>query len=100
MVISTPNGSWEVVPTSVLAGVGLTAACLYLLFRAIIAMIATVDAYSAVPMRPFWSLKSNTKPAARRSLRKSIGHCIAAGILLVIYLDIGDHFGWLKFVER
>jgi len=100
IVVSSPNGSWEVVPTSMLAGIGLIAKCVYFLYRGVMAMLAITDAYSGVPMKPPWSFRRCIEPSARRRLNKAIAHCVVAGILLAIYLDIGDYFGWLEFIDQ
>ena len=100
IVLTTPNGSWEIVPVSTMAGVPVLVITAYILFRAVLFIDAMRDVYSGVPMRSImFPWRSGWEPDKSR-LIKPVVHCIIGGVLLAVYITVGGHFGWLEFVEQ
>lgn len=100
ILLTTPNGSWEVVPVNALAGILLFIITAYILFRAVLFMIAMADVYSGAPTKWVFFIDRSKWAPDKKRLRKSAFHCIIGGVLLAVYLDMGGYFGWIEFVEQ
>lgn len=100
LVFTTPNGSWEVEPTNIFAGILLAAVIAHLLFRVLLWGRALYYVYSDAPTSwIFLPWRSKWRPDTI-PLNKPTFHCIVAGLLLVAYVSIGHYFGWIRLIEQ
>lgn len=100
MSVTTPDGVWEVVPMNGLAGIPLAVISMYILIRALLFAVALTDVYAGVSMKYILFPNRSKWFPDKRGIHKAVFHCILGGIILVAYLLTGEHFGWLKFIEK
>lgn len=100
MLLTTPKGSWEVVPVNTLAAIPLAVFTAYTLFRAALFMVALRDVYYRASLKHIMFPRRSKWAPDKSRLNKTVFHCIIGGVLLALYIDVGGYFGWLEFVEQ
>lgn len=91
--MSANANSWNIVPTSTLAGVVLAVLFLYLFFRHLLFVMMFMDLIIG------WLRRFNWFPKEGKRL-KTIIHWGIALALLVGFLSIAGPAGWLEFIPQ
>ena len=100
MSFETPDGTWEVVPANMLAGIPLAFISIYFLVRVLFFILALTDMYAGVGMKSILFPKRSNWFPDRTAMHKAALQCMVGGIILFAYLFVGAHLGWLKLIER
>ena len=98
--MTTPDGVWEVVPIKGLAGLSLAVISMYVLVRGLLFIAALADVYAGVGTKSILFPKRSKWFPDKRGIHEAAFRCILGGVILLAYLFIGEHFGWLKFIEQ
>ena len=90
---STNGNSWEIVPTSTLAGVILGVLFIYLFFRQLMLLLMISDLNLGWLRKFSWFPKEGNR-------RKKFIHWIIALALFLGFLFVAGSAGWLEFIPQ
>ena len=90
---STNGNSWEIVPTSTLAGVILGVLFIYLFFRQLMLLLMISDLNLGWLRKFSWFPKEGNR-------RKTFIHWIIALALFLGFLFVAGSAGWLEFIPQ
>jgi len=93
LTTSANGNTWEIAPTSTLAGVVLAVLFIYLFFRHFLFLLMLMD------MILGWLRKFNWFPKKGKR-RKTLIHWIIAMGLFLGFLAIAGSAGWLQFIPQ